>query len=119
MSTSATIEFNDGEQKFAVYLHGDGYPSGVQEALNKALKLAWELPRFEADEFAAAFVAANKTGQGGVRLVKNHRQIGSIYHYVVTLKSDNLYVKAYKADHDGDRLFLAEGLLSWMSTWSE
>ena len=39
-----------------VYKHSDGAVCWI----NKALEHAWPLPRFEADEFAAAFVAANK-----------------------------------------------------------
>ena len=44
-----------------VYKHSDGYPYGAVCWITKALEHAWPLPRFEADEFAAAFVvAANK-----------------------------------------------------------
>lgn len=68
MSTSATIQFIDDTTKVAVYSHGDGYPTGIRAMLEKALAFAWELPRFEADEFAAAFIAANKTRGGGFRV---------------------------------------------------
>ncbi len=43
-----------------VYKHRDGYPSGAAQAIEAALPCAWPLPRFEPDEFAAAFVRANK-----------------------------------------------------------
>ena len=43
-----------------VYEHSDGYPDGAVCWITKTLEHAWPLPRFEADEFAAAFVAANK-----------------------------------------------------------
>jgi hypothetical protein len=42
------------------YKHSDGYPDGAVCWITKALEHAWPLPRFAADEFAAAFVAANK-----------------------------------------------------------
>ena len=42
-----------------VYEHSDGYPDGAVCWITKALEYAWPLPRFEVDEFAAAFVAAN------------------------------------------------------------
>lgn len=44
-----------------VYKHSDGYPSGAAQWIEAALEYAWPLPRFEADDFAAAFVAANKS----------------------------------------------------------
>ena len=80
MSTRAVYTFSDEDTApIHVYKHHDGYPyasynSGRGEAggllwIKKAKELAWELPRFEADEFAAAFVAANKTGEGGCRLI--------------------------------------------------
>lgn len=77
MSTNALIHIveprdslNDvPETTYTVYKHWDGYPSGVQSMIEDALKIAWPLPRFEADEFAASFVAANKTSSGDVRLV--------------------------------------------------
>lgn len=64
-------EFDRGERHH-VYKHCDGYPSGAADAIAAAIPLAWPLPRFEADEFAAAFVAGNKErglsplSQGGV-----------------------------------------------------
>jgi hypothetical protein len=57
------------DKTYAIYKHWDGYPSGVQSMIEDALKIAWPLPRFEADEFAASFVAANKKGSGDVRLM--------------------------------------------------
>lgn len=43
-----------------VYKHSDGYPDGAVCWITKSLEHAWPVPGFEADEFAAAFVAANK-----------------------------------------------------------
>jgi hypothetical protein len=63
MSTRAMYTFRnaDGSEEFHVYKHSDGYPTGAAEALVAALDYAWPLPRYEADEFSAAFVAANKS----------------------------------------------------------
>lgn len=80
MSTRAIYTFSEGDHSIHVYKHHDGYPyasygkgepleAGGLLWIKKAKELAWELPRFEADEFAAAFVAANKTGEGGCRLI--------------------------------------------------
>lgn len=53
-----------------VTVPADGWPVAATPALASALALAWELNQFEAAEFAAAFVAANKVGPGlGPRLV--------------------------------------------------
>ena len=66
MSTRACYRFfplngpNDWPGVVTVYKHSDGYPSGAAKAIAAALPCAWPLPRFEPDEFAAAFVRANK-----------------------------------------------------------
>src|SRR3954467_14029413 len=64
MSTRALYTFIDPEREqdtFHVYKHHDGYPKGAAQHIEAALAYAWPLPRFEADEFAAAFAAANKS----------------------------------------------------------
>jgi len=102
MSTRALYTFIDPETKetFHVYKHHDGYPEGAKRWIKAALAYAWTLPRFEADEFAAAFVAANKSGGGGVRL----QQSGSVYavappdiefRYEITLKGRVLQITAF------------------------
>ena len=57
-----------------VYIHMDGNPTGAAAYVTEALRYAWNLPRFEADEFAAALCCAGKAyileskkkyGQGG------------------------------------------------------
>jgi hypothetical protein len=54
-----------------VYKHFDGYPlhgdSGAVIWIKAALDYAWPLPRYEADDFAAAFVAANKRSGEAIR----------------------------------------------------
>ena len=77
MSTRACYTFTDSQGDFHVYKHHDGYPYTGGERLEggglvwieNAKRLAWDFPRFEADDFAASFVAANKDGGGGCRLI--------------------------------------------------
>ena len=77
MSTNAIYFFDDTFQNdrgttniCAVYKHYDNYPEGAASHIEAAKDYAWKFPRFEADEFASAFVAANKNPKGGeVRLI--------------------------------------------------
>jgi len=73
MSTRGAYVFEDASNGVSVYRHSDNYASGAAEAIEKAKSMAWQNPRFEADEFAAAFVAANKDGPGGIRLISGDR----------------------------------------------
>ena len=72
MSTRACCSFIDPDptdpEVVTVYKHSDGYPEGAVCWITKALEHAWAPPRFEADEFAAAFVAANKPSAGARRM---------------------------------------------------
>lgn len=76
MSTKAIYRFWDNrnrDEEYFVYKHYDNYPQGAVHHIQKATAHAWPFPRYEADEFASAFVAANKNPRGGeVRLISNH-----------------------------------------------
>ena len=48
-----------------VYIHGNGYPTGAAAYVLGAQLFAWDLPRFEADDFAAALCASAKQGIKG------------------------------------------------------
>jgi len=109
MSTRAVVTVIDPAQIFHVYTHHDGYPAYTARRIRAALDYAWELPRFEADEWAAAFVAAAKpvkeqhggvTFQGGsIRLTTDWRAHGDLdYRYEVTAKDGALWVAALKRD---------------------
>ena len=113
MSTRAVYTFTDEVRLHPsngaghhVYKHHDGYPSGGLEWIANARAVAWPLPRFEADEFAAAFVAANKTESGDVRLSVgiSSRQIASDaeYWYVVTALDGEIHVTIHECDWWGD-----------------
>ena len=76
MSTRGIFQFTSGNESYCVYKHHDCYPEGPHggfAAIAAAAALAWQLPRFEPDEFAAAFVAANKDRPGGLRLTNAQR----------------------------------------------
>ena len=85
MSTRATYQFIDEFDDVTVYKHHDGYPEGGLQWIAKSIPYAWSLPRFEASDFGAAFVAANKLeGGGDVQLTKDrHSHADTEYHYIV------------------------------------
>jgi hypothetical protein len=85
MSTPAVVIFDDGEGEIAIYKHWDGQPSNIARLLDDAREgYSWPLPRFEADEFAAAFVRAAKDGSGDVRILRNPRaDVGQAFTYTV------------------------------------
>ena len=94
-----------------VYKHYDNYPEGAVDFIENAKEFAWELPRFEADEFAASFVAANKDRRGGgVRLVnarfKDRDEMLEAndwcdYHYVISKhNSQDLWIEIWESRPD-------------------
>src|SRR4051794_36529103 len=113
MSTRALYTFicpGRKQDTFHVYKHHDGYPKGAAEAIANALPLAWQLPRFEADEFAAAFVAGNKSHylnrelellrkleQGEVCLTSNAGPLASS----VPIRSELAQIRDYAKNYNG------------------
>ena len=120
MSTRACYTFIDspfGETRsFHVYKHHDGYPYAGTESseagglvwIRNALIYSFEPPRFEADEFAAAFIAANLEPRkydwdgGRIRLINTEHPWqfagDSEYHYKVcssTNQAKDLYVEVH------------------------
>ena len=73
---------------------------------------AWALPRFEAADFAAAYVRANKAGGGDIYFSKGPNRHGDLdYRYIVTWKAGAIRVDAIRrvdgpegAQVDGSRL---------------
>lgn len=128
MSTRALYTFADDDGEYHVYKHHDGYPEGEHGGINtikKALLKAWPLPRFEADDFAAAFVAANKEEGGGVRLTtgKTWEEAAPAdieYHYVVTAPGGVLRVACYATNcwDTPTQTLLNEGLFGKMHVWA-
>ena len=97
MSTHGLFKFTDENGSFVVFRHHDSYPEGAADALMKGFYKAWTLPRFEADELAASFVACNKSNGGGIRLVngpvENNDQ--EYVYDVFQAKNGQMIVKAY------------------------
>ena len=106
MSTRATYQFVDDYNDVTVYKHHDGYPKGAYDFIIKALEYAWALPRFEANDFAAAFIAANKGRGGGdvCTTVARYSHKDTEYHYVITYEQEKtheekkLFVRQLKRD---------------------
>ena len=99
MSTRAVYTFIDEDSKFSVYKHYDGYPEGAHGFIKEAKKFAWDLPRFDASEFAAAFIKANKNEAGGdVYLTHGPDRHGDLsYKYEISRNGKDLVVKTLEA----------------------
>jgi hypothetical protein len=110
MGTRAVFTFKDEYASFAVYKHWDGYPEGAAEFLTNAIPLSWGLDRFEADEFAAAFVAANKKKGGDVYMTTGrngrdaHNDLDYYYEIFPSTKNDQLCIYAYSVDNNGESI---------------
>jgi hypothetical protein len=100
MGTRAVLTFKDRYNSFSVYQHYDGYPEHTLPAIEAAKEYAWELPRFEASDFAAAFIAANKQkGGGNIYFTDTHESHGDLeYRYEIEGKEKKLFVKIYKVE---------------------
>ena len=103
MSTRACYTFRDEHEEFHVYKHSDGYPSGAEKWIRDAACVAWQMPRFEADNFGAAFIAANMR-HSECRLMRT----GSImdvapgdidYRYEIEKRDGGIYVTAFKTNY--------------------
>lgn len=118
MSTRALFTFSDSDKnwgiltEFHVYKHFDGYPSGAYEAIEKSLEYAWDLARFEAADFSAAFIAANKKlGGGGIYLSSNsHGNLGYCYEISNHLDGSGIYIKCFKVEDEYKELIFSGDL---------
>lgn len=93
MSTRATITVSDENDSFDIYQHHDGYPEGphgLVRHIAMAKRLAWDLPRFEAADFAAAVVAVLKDRGGSTDLTKDADVHGDRdFHYRIAARREN------------------------------
>jgi hypothetical protein len=95
MSTRAVISFRDDTGMYHVYQHYDGDPESVLENL-KNVKHCWPFPRWEANDFAAAYVATYKDGGGNIRLTQSARRHSDLeFKYVVYAHGDYISVHTY------------------------
>jgi len=106
MSTRACYTFKDKDGAYSVYYHYDGYPANALQMINKAKESAWQFPRFEADEYAAAFCYVAKDGRaGGVRLTEGPHRHGDLsYRYDIYFKHNDLMVKIWQVDFSNEKL---------------
>jgi len=128
MSTRGLYTFIDNDGQYHVYVHSDNYPDGEHGGVNKinrTLAKAWPLPRFEADEFATAFIATVKDGPGGVRLTLGETWQKAApadieYHYVVSMKGSALYVEVYSTNcwEKPTQKLVKKGTLGTVLTWA-
>jgi hypothetical protein len=112
MGTRAVYTFIDEDDRHSVYKHWDGYPRWGCQFIANALPLAWPLPRFEADEFAAAFVAANKKTAGDIRLTPGPEAHGDLaYAYEICCQAERLHIRIFGPCWCADDTPLFEGTL--------
>lgn len=106
MGTRAVITFIDEDNTFHVYKHWDGNPEDILKCIEYAKPFAWELPRFEADEFAAAFIAANKEkGGGDIRLTHTYEDHPDLeFRYEVRLSRMELDVRVFEPVFEGGEI---------------
>ena len=105
MSTRALYGFKDRIVTFWVFVHHDGYPEGAASKFKHTLESGkvWPLPRFEANEFAAGFVTANKLAEGDVRLSHGPTTHGDIeYVYIVRQEEKVLRIQAFNNGNSTD-----------------
>lgn len=106
MSIRAAYIFKDAETEVAVYKHSLGDPESAKGHIAGALEYAWPLPRFEAADFAAAFVAANKSKHGGeVQLLPglwDSFPADLAYVYEITFSAGKVRVKGWSVSYNDD-----------------
>jgi hypothetical protein len=139
MSTRAVISFIDADNKVHVYQHDHGAPRGVLAMLRKALTVAWNLPRFEADQFAASYAWAGvqdfldimKThgyegdvrhfGNGGIRVRSQWRDLADLeWRYEIRHDGTSLVVACYQGNLQTDRFRkVFGGTFDDFATWSQ
>ena len=105
MGTRAIYTFEDADTERHIFVHYDGYPVGAAGYFKQWLdtSYSWTLPRFEADEAAAGFVAAIKTGPGNVRICSDRFTYSDVeFGYRLFMLRDELQVQCSTTDYWGD-----------------
>jgi len=89
MGTRAVFTFQDERESYSVYKHWDGYEEGACVFIVNAIPYSWGMHRYEACDFAAAFVAANKKAGGDVYFSKGHQDHGDLEYFYELMKAPN------------------------------
>ncbi len=109
MSTRSNIIIKDNYNTIQLYRHCDGYPEGIIPDLALALEFAWELPRFDATDFAAAVVRAWKDKGGGNIYIDGSPKAFEMIH------GDSEYVYVIKFDQEKNEPFVE--IYDWHEHW--
>lgn len=99
MSTRAVFTFKESDPKetYHIYQHLDGDPKQALINIKKAGLLAFKLPRYQASDYSAAFVAATKTGGGNIYLTTSFDDHGDLsYRYEITAVKGIIFIDAYQ-----------------------
>lgn len=125
MSTRACYTFKDEHKTFHVYKHSDGYPSGAEKWIRDASHLAWGMPRFEASNFGAAFIAANMR-RAECRLmdsgdIKAVAPCDIAYRYEVEMQDGGIWITAFRTSYfrEPTEEQLWRGHIDSMADWIE
>jgi hypothetical protein len=105
MGTRAIYTFEDATDERHIFVHYDGYPTGAATYFKQWLDagVTWTIPRFEADEAAAGFVAAIKTGAGNVRIAGARFSYSDVeFGYRLFMRGNELHVQCATTDYWGD-----------------
>ena len=104
MGTRATFIFEDDTEKYQVYSHWDGYPTEAVNKIKDAMSFAWDLPRYEASDFAAAFIAGNKPKGGGSIRAMNYgnKNDWAEYVYVISGSGDPISSHVFLTAYEGN-----------------
>ena len=97
MLTRAIYTFIDKDSKHHVYKHQDNDIRIAVKFIGNALTKSWELPKFEAHEFAAAFIAANKKAADDVRIIHTNDAFGlDVNRYEISCVDGKIYLRAFE-----------------------
>lgn len=97
MATRAVYTYKDDREEFHVYKHYDNNPDLAITYIKNAVNRSWNLPRFEASDAAAAFIAANKEEGGDVYLTTNWKHHSDLdYRYEIERKEHRLHVSIFQ-----------------------
>lgn len=100
MSTRAIITIFDKKDGFNIYIHWDGWVASVTRSIEIAFKYTWELPRFEAGDFATALIKVLKQRAWWVYLVTAVQNMSEIdYFYQISEDEWNVKVKITDIKH--------------------
>ena len=84
-----------------VYMHTGGEPFHAAAWIKASLDFAWTLPRFDAADFASAFIAANRDSGGSVLVTNGTAWRDTLtcpikYRYEVWPQDRSLMIAAYR-----------------------